>query len=204
MYPLTGNITLASRPTVAKCCDVFRQSVKGRRFLCPKERNKGKAGLFLEGLLGIPTSSACLDCVDGEIKAFPQIKAGPRCRLAIPGEYYPKETVAVTMMKPSDLPNISWLDSRVRRKLCCTLFVSYVRDNDHIEWHEERLFDKKHELFTQLEADYCAIQAQFAEHNETSSKIGKLLQVRTKGPGGDKKSHAFYLRKQFMIALFKE
>ena len=204
MYPFTGNITLASRPTVAKCCEVFRLSVKGRRFLCPKERNKGKAGLILEGLLGIPTSSACLDCQDGEIKAFPQIKAGHRCRLATSGEYYPKETVAVTMMKPSDLPNISWEDSRVRKKLSRTLFIAYVRDEDHIEFHEEKLFSKEHELFAQLAIDYATIQAYFAEHNETSGKIGKLLQVRTKGPGGDKKSHAFYLRKQFMIALFKD
>jgi len=204
MYPLTTNSSLILRPTIAKCCEVFRQSVKGQRFFCPTERNKGKVGLLLEGLLEIPTSSACLDCQDGEIKAFPQIKAGPRCRLATPDEYYPKETVAVTMMKPSDLPNISWEDSRVRKKLSHTLFIAYVRDEAHVEFHEEKLFSKDHELFAQLETDYNAIQAYFAEHNEITGKIGKLLQVRTKGPGGDKKSYAFYLRKQFMIALFND
>lgn len=36
-------------------------------FTLPKTTNKGQAGLFLEKLLGIPHTSDCLDCLDGEL-----------------------------------------------------------------------------------------------------------------------------------------
>ena len=112
---------MSSRPTLKEIQFLYRQNVKGRQFFCPKQKNKGKAGLLLEGLLGIPQSSACLDCYDGELKAFPQIKASTRSRLAkqynIPkGEYIAKETVAITMMKPSELPSTSFEASRLYKK----------------------------------------------------------------------------------------
>ena len=194
---------MLSRPTLLVALQTFRESVKGVRFFCPKSRNKGAAGLLLEGKLGIPTSSACLDCIDGEIKAFPQVIAGARSRTALPGTYAPKETVAVTMCtNPQKELTKSWQDSRVRKKLSSVLFVGYIRWEDNVLWNDSALFDENHEMFQQLEADYIAIQEYYRENQKTSSKIGKLLQVRTKGPGGEKKSWAFYLRKQFLLKLF--
>lgn len=191
------------RPTINQCISVFNSNIIGRSFFCPTQRNKGKAGLLLEKLLGIPTSGECWDCQDGEIKAFPQVCAGARSRTAIPGTYGPKETVAVTMCsKPHIELMKSWEESRVRKKLSSVLFVGYIRNGDTISWHEACQFGENHELFQQLEQDYITIQKYFNENQKTSSKIGKLLQVRTKGPGGDKKSWAFYLKKQFLLKLF--
>ena len=199
----TKYITKMIRPTINQCVETFNKNIKGRTFFCPTQRNKGKAGLLLEGLLGIPTSGECWDCQDGEIKAFPQVLAGLRSRIAIPGTYGPKETVAVTMCsKPEIELAKSWAESRVRKKLLSVLFVGYVRHEDNVLWHESALFDQNHEMFQQLEADYASIQEYYIENRKTSGKIGKFLQVRTKGPGGDKKSWAFYLRKQFLLKLF--
>ena len=95
------------RPTIAsvKACAMNNINIQHH---CPKTKNKGAAGLLFEKLTGIPTSSACLDCIDGEVKVYP-LK-----RLAS-GRIVPKETVAITMMKPEDLENISWNESRCRK-----------------------------------------------------------------------------------------
>lgn len=192
-----------ARPTIEQCVFTFNKNIKGRTFFCPTQKNKGKAGLLLEGLLGIPTSSECWDCQDGEIKAFPQILAGSRSRIAIPGTYSPKETVAVTMCaKPAIELEKSWDESRVKKKLSSVLFVGYVRNEDNISWHDSVVFNQTHELFNQLKSDYISIQNYFRENGKTASKVGKYLQIRTKGPGGEKKSWAFYLRKQFLLKLF--
>lgn len=201
--------TMLKRPTINKIQTIYRKDVKGRKFFCPKEKNKGKAGLLLEGLLGIPTSSACLDCEDGELKAFPQIKATSRTRLAKQaglgeGDYIASETVAVTMVKPGELPNTSFEESRLYKKISHVLFTPYVRTDDHIEFHDDVIFNKEHPLFEQIKNDYNTIQEYYKENGCTKGKIGKLLQVRTKGAGGKApKTHAFYLRRQFLIALFK-
>ena len=197
------------RPTIEQCQDIYRKDVKGVRFFCPKQKNKGKAGLLLEDKLGIPTSSECWDCQNGEVKAFPQTKATSRTRLAkqmgVPvGEYIASETVAITMMKPSDLPTTPFETSRLCKKISNVLFTPYVRDGDHIEFHDNVIFNKKHPLFQQIKSDYETIQAFYKENGFTKGRIGKLLQVRTKGAGGKApKTHAFYFRRQFLITLFK-
>jgi hypothetical protein len=62
----------------------------------PITTNKGKPGQFLEDLLGIPHSSDCLDCLDGEVKAFP-------LKMLKNGTLVPKETIAVTMLNKDEL-----------------------------------------------------------------------------------------------------
>jgi len=57
----------------------------------PITKNKGEVGVLLEKLTGIPQSSACLDCEDGELKVFP-VKRNKA------GKLIPKETIAVTMI----------------------------------------------------------------------------------------------------------
>ena len=196
------------RPTIDAIRTIYRRDVNGRKFLCPKQKNKGKAGLLLVGLLGIPTSSACLDCLDGELKAFPQTKATSRTRLAKQaglgdGDYIASETVAITMMKPKDLPTTSFEESRLYKKISNVLFTPYVRDGDHIEWLNEVLFNKEHPLFQEIKKDYETIQSFYVANEVTKGKIGKYLQVRTKGAGGKApKTHAFYFRRQFLINIF--
>jgi len=52
---------------VKRICSI----VIGKKYSLPKSKNKGAVGILLEEITGIPTSSACWDCVDGEVKAFP-------------------------------------------------------------------------------------------------------------------------------------
>lgn len=201
---------MLSRPTLSESLQKFRMSVKGQRFFCPKSRNKGAAGLLLEGKLGIPTSSACLDCLDGEIKAFPQTKATSRTRLAKQfglkeGDYLAAETVAITMMRPHDLPSTKFEESRLYKKIKNVLFISYVRDGDNVSFNEEIVFDDTNPLFKQIAEDYETIKNHYEIYGFTKGRIGKFLQVRTKGPGkGAPKTHAFYFRRQFLIQLFKK
>ena len=200
---------MLSRPTLLVALQTFRESVKGVRFFCPKSRNKGAAGLLLEGKLGIPTSSACLDCIDGEIKAFPQTKATSRSSLAKKfglkeGHYLASETVAITMMKPSDLLTTKFEDSRICKKINNVLFISYVRDGDYVSFNEEKIFNNTNPLFHQIVEDYEAIKNHYETHGEIKSRVGELIQVRTKGLGnGAPKTYAFYFRRQFLIQLFQ-
>ena len=197
-------------PTINEIETKYKMDVRGRTFFSPTERNKGKAGLLLEGLLGIPTSSACLDCEDGELKAFPQTKATSRTRLAKQfglgeGDYIASETVAITMMKPSELPTTVFEASRVYKKISNVLFTPYVRDGDNIVWNEEVRFNKEHPIFEEIKKDYETIQAYYSEHGVTEGKIGKYLQVRTKGAGrGAPKTKAFYFRRQFLIKIYEK
>ena len=49
-------------PTLTQAHQTFEQSVKGLASSAPNPKI-----VFLEKKLGIPTSSACLDCADGEV-----------------------------------------------------------------------------------------------------------------------------------------
>ena len=73
--------------------DIFLKinRIVGMAYILPKTGNKGLPGIFLEELLGIPQTSNCLDCSDGELKTFPvkRLKSG---------NLVPKESIAVTML----------------------------------------------------------------------------------------------------------
>ena len=164
----------------------------GTVFNLPKTRNKGDAGLLLERLTGIPMSSACLDCEDGEVKVYPlkQLKDGT---------IVPKETVAITMMKPEDLATVSWEASRVKKKIDRVLFVGYLRDGDNVTFNNYFLMTatdpKCTKLYQTFKEDYEALQNKWLLEGTITSSTGKLIQSRTKGPGGNApKTRAFYFR----------
>jgi DNA mismatch repair protein MutH len=185
---------MTTRPTLAFISSHFDAVVKGKTFTLPKEKNKGRPGHLLEELLGIPKSSACLDCEDGELKSFPLTSAGK-----------PKETVAVTMVQKEDLKTTAFRESRVYKKLKNTVFVSYSRAGDEIVF--TRLIplslDTREDICSQLEKDYNDIQ-EHAQKDEFSSSLGTWLQTRTKGAGHGSTSRAFYLRTQFLSKLLAE
>lgn len=167
----------------------------GTKTNVPKTRNKGAAGLALETLLGIPHSPACLDCTDGELKAFPlkRLKSG---------KLVPKETVAVTMCNLEDLKSKTFAESRCRAKLQRTLFVPYFwEDTGDLTLFAPFLFTAEHALFAALEADYAELAAR-AREGEMTGSIGVYLQTRTKGAGHGSTSRAFYVRPQFLSQLF--
>ena len=159
----------------------------------PKTANKGKPGTYLEEIAGIPTSSACLDCSDGEVKVFP-IKRNKN------GAIVPKETIAVTMMNCEDLASHSFTESRVYKKLTNVLYIPYERDGDTIIFRQPTVVQMP-AIEEQLRKDYDDIRAHLSANGtlDGSSRIGVYMQSRTKGAGGDApKTRAFYLKKKFI------
>lgn len=180
------------RITLDEALSRITASVLGSTHSIPKTTNKGNVGQWLETAIGIPTSSACLDCLDGELKAFPLKTKG--VGLAT------KETIAITMVEPAVLLTQLFEDSRVYKKLENTLFVPYLRDGDSVTFYKPFLFTKEHPIMVELKADYELIQVRAAEGVMTGS-IGTYLQTRTKGAGHGSTSRAFYLRPLFADML---
>ena len=154
----------------------------------PITHNKGNVGLFLEDLAGIPHTSNCLDCLDGEVKTVPLKKLKDR--------YVFKETIAITMLNKKDLLAYDFKSSKCFKKLNRMLIIPYLRIGDIIQFTELILMDKSEfgELYDAFENDYNLIRKKYKEHDILQSKIGDLLQTRTKGAGHGTTSRAFYLR----------
>jgi hypothetical protein len=167
----------------------------GNKYTLPVTANKGLPGQFLEDLLGIPHTSNCLDCSDGELKLFPVKKLKN-------GKLVPKETIAVTMLSTDDLRTCEFNSSRCCKKMSRMLVVPYYREGDTIQFMIPRLIDKSSpefaELYATVESDYNEIRKTYIENGGLHSNTGKLLQNRTKGAGHGSTSRAFYLRPEFM------
>lgn len=188
------------RPTLAAIEEAVKIHV-GESIHCPITANKGSPGILLEKLTGVPTSSALLDALDGELKMVPYKRLKN-------GTLVPKETIAVTMMNCDKLSTTAFDESHCAAKLRRMLIVPYVRDGDNIRLLKPTLFDASapcnQEVFALLSADYTAIQIEWTTKKELHSVTGTLLQTRTKGPGGTaKKTRAFYLRPAFMKKVVK-
>lgn len=180
------------RPTIADVHSKVLQFINTPHIL-PVTTNKGRPGSYLEHLTGIPTSSECLDCVDGEVKVFPITKLKN-------GKIVPKETIAVTMINRSDLIRDDFSSSKLHTKLSNVLYVPYSREGDVIMYMKPTLINLAAfpQAYAQIQKDYEDIRCA----DESCSSIGVYIQSRTKGQGGDApKTRAFYLKKQFMLDL---
>ena len=174
--------------------------IVNQQVILPKTTNKGKPGQHLEDLLGIPHTSNCLDCADGELKLFPVKRLKN-------GTLVPAETIAVTMLSTDDLRNSEFSASRCCKKMSRMMVVPYFRTGDVIQFMMPTIVDKECDEYTELysifEADYDAIRAQFVETGVLKSETGVLLQNRTKGAGHGTTSRAYYLRPEFMKRYVK-
>lgn len=189
----TSDKNMNSRQTIAEIQKKL-EPIVGIPHNCPLERNKGKVGHLLEDLLGIPRSSVCLDCSDGEVKTFPLKKEKN-------GNLTPKETIAVTMLSQEGLRNEEFCQSRCFQKMENMLVIPYLRDGDTITFYKPTLIQCKDELLTYIQKDYNEIRSTFLTTGELHSETGTYLQNRTKGPGGEKKTRAYYLRTSFLNAF---
>ena len=180
--------------TIAHVYAKFIQLV-GKEYTLPITANKGLPGIFLEDLLGIPHTSNCLDCSDGELKLFPVKKLKN-------GTLVPKETIAITMLSKNDLEIDEFNASRCCKKLSKTMFVPYYRNGDTIRYMNAKIIDRESiefaELYSILESDYSLMRKNFIENGVLESKTGTLLQNRTKGAGHGSTSRAFFLRTAFI------
>lgn len=166
----------------------------GKDFPLPVTTNKGLSGQFLEDLLGIPHTSNCLDCSDGELKLFPVKKLKN-------GTLVPKETIAITMLSKDDLKICDFKASKCCQKMSKMLLVPYYREGDNIRFMTPKIIDREVSTFADLyniiESDYNSIRNNFIETGILQSETGVLLQNRTKG-AKNSTSRAFYLRPEFM------
>lgn len=192
LLSLRVSMTAAAAITIAEAAVRIR-AICGIAHVCPVTLNKGKPGILLEQLCGIPQTSNCLDCTDGEIKSFPL----KRTRT---GVLVPKETVAVTMLDRALLATQTFEESRCYAKLRHTLFVPYLREGDAVTFMEPRLvcLDDAPVLCGRLRVDYDAIRDGFVRDGTLTSATGVYLQTRTKGAGHGSTSRAFYLRVAFL------
>ena len=181
--------------TIAEAAVRIR-AICGVPHVCPVTLNKGKPGILLEQLCGIPQTSNCLDCADGEIKSFPLKRRRN-------GGLVPKETVAVTMLDRVLLATQTFPESRCYTKLRNTLFVPYLREADTVTFMEPRLIcldgpDAMPAVCDRLRIDYDAIRDGFVRDGTLRAAMGVYLQTRTKGAGHGSTSRAFYLRVRFL------
>jgi DNA mismatch repair protein MutH len=170
-------------------------SLLGKPHACPITKNKGKPGLLLEKITGIPQTSNCLDCSDGELKTVPVVRNKA-------GKLVPKETIAVTMLNTADLRTNDFKASKCFMKMKRVLVVPYLRNGDNIQFMTPVLIDASQDIYAgiyaELEKDYNAIRSQYIADNTLQSATGNYLQNRTKGAGHGSTSRAFYLRKKFV------
>ena len=178
--------------TIAQIHERFLPLI-GTEHNLPVSRNKGLPGQFLETLLGIPHSSNCLDCSDGELKLFP-VKQLKNKKIV------PKETIAVTMLNTDELIAHTFAESKCCKKMCKMLLVPYYRTGATIRFLTPKIIERTEftAIYDILEADYNLIKQSYIETGKLQSRTGTLLQNRTKGAGHGSTSRAFYLRPEFM------
>lgn len=175
------------------------------------KQNKGWKGLVLERLAGLQNS--VLKAPNGltyELKsvAFRYLK----------GKLVPKETMAITMINPSELKVHTFFESHVWAKLKTLVFCA-------VEWNGQNAksakllevtsldFAEDDELIKEIKADYDFIRNKLITKGfgALTGKDGKWIQARTKGTGGinprtgDRRpiTRAFYARTKLVKKIFE-
>jgi DNA mismatch repair protein MutH len=167
------------------------------------KQNKGWKGLTLERLAGLSTNnSPAPNGLGFELKSTAYIIKE--------GIYKPKETMAITMINPSELAKTPFYKSHCWEKLKSIVFCAvswYGQHNEKSELLKVTSFDFLEEikLIDEIEADYEFIRNKLIKQGFSSltGKDGKWIQARTKGPGHGSTSRAFYARKNLLNEIFK-
>jgi DNA mismatch repair protein MutH len=163
--------------------------------------NKGWKGLACEVLAGItPNNRKAPNGLGFEMKSVAYYLKN--------GLWMPKETMAITMVKPEDFIKDEFLKSHLWEKLKSLIFCV-------VSWHGRnnpmsRLlkvtaldFLEDDNLIKEIEKDYEFIRNKLKMQGFKSltSRDGKYVQARTKGAGHGSTSRAFYARKNFLEAI---
>ena len=167
------------------------------------KQNKGWKGLVLERLAGLQTNiSKAPNGLSYEVKSV--------SFYYVRGELVPKETMAITMINPQELRNLSFFESHVWDKLKSLIFCAVM-------WHGENSinaellkvtsldFTESHDLIKEIDMDYEFIRNKMITQGfeNLTGKDGKWIQARTKGPGHGSTSRVFYARKSFVSKIFE-
>ncbi len=167
------------------------------------KQNKGWKGLVLERLAGLQTNiSKAPNGLTYELKsvAFHHVK----------NELVPKETMAITMINPTELKAHSFFESHVWTKLKTIVFCAVMWHGKNSEKAEllkvtSLDFSETDELIQEIKADYDFIRRKLITKGFKSltGKDGKWIQARTKGAGHGSTSRAFYARTKFVKKIFE-
>jgi len=162
--------------------------------------NKGWAGQTVELAIGFQLNSR--QAPDGgawELKVVPLQRKE--------SSWFPKETMAITMINPDHVRMTPFERSHLLAKLnhlvvCGREFVD--RSESRSKFISVGTFDLVgQDVFNQVEADYELVQKVIQEQGfqALTGKMGILVQPRTKGPGHGSQSRAFYARKDFVASI---
>jgi DNA mismatch repair protein MutH len=168
------------------------------------KQNKGWKGLILERLAGLTNNSdKAPDGLDFELKSVSFVRKN--------GVYVPKETMAITMINPTELAAHSFYESHCWAKLQALVLCA-------VEWNaanatEAKLLEvtsldflKDAEIIKEVAEDYEFIRQKLINDgfSALTGKDGKWIQARTKGPGHGSISRAFYAKTPFLIKVLEE
>ena len=163
--------------------------------------NKGWAGLVIERYLGLAQNSRQQpDFGAWELKVVP-------LRPASDGTLRVKESMAITMLEPTEVLADEFEDSHLYDKLRSMLVVSRIYDSPeerHSMLHAAAEFDLDNaKIRAQVKTDYETIREQIRRHgiDSVTGDLGKLVQARTKGRGHGSTTRAFYARPRFVAHI---
>ena len=163
--------------------------------------NKGWAGLVIEHYLGLPQNSRqAPDFGDWELKVVPLRKEAD-------GKLRVKESMAITMLEPSEVLANKFEDSHLYDKLRRMVVVSRIYESVqelHSILHAAGEFDLDNpQIYDQVKDDYETIRRQIRTRgvDSVTGDLGKLVQARTKGRGHGSTSRAFYARPAFVAQI---
>ncbi len=167
------------------------------------KQNKGWKGLVLERVAGLQTNiSKAPNGLSWELKSvsFHEVK----------GQLVPKETMAITMINPTELKRHSFFESHCWAKLKAIIFCAVAwhgknADNAELIRVTSLDFSETDELIQEIKADYDFIRNKLIKKGFKSltGSDGKWIQARTKGAGHGSISRAFYARTSLVKKIFE-
>lgn len=164
-------------------------------------KNKGWAGHVLERYLGLAQNSRqAPDFGEWDLKLV-SLRRDSEGRLRV------KETMAITMLEPSEVVSNRFEDSHLYDKLRRLVVVSRIyesAEDTRSVLHAAAKFDLDDPaVFSAVKADYELIRATIRDkgYAALTSDLGELIQARTKGRGHGSDSRAFYARTAFVARM---
>jgi DNA mismatch repair protein MutH len=164
-------------------------------------KNKGWAGHTLERYLGLAQNSRqAPDFGEWDLKLV-SLRRAPGGLLRV------KETMAITMLEPTEVVSNRFEDSHLYDKLRRLVVVSRIFETEEDArsvLHSAAKFDLDDPaVFRAVREDYELIRAVIRERGFASltGDLGRLIQARTKGRGHGSVSRAFYARTSFVARI---
>lgn len=164
-------------------------------------KNKGWAGQVIEQYLGLPQNSLqAPDFGSWELKVVP-------LRRAADGAVRVKESMAITMIEPTEVVGNRFEDSHLYDKLRSMIVAARIFENVEDTsslLHSAAEFDLDNpSIRKQVEDDYETIRNIIRTKGiaALTGDSGKYVQARTKGPGHGSTSRAFYARPLFVAHI---